>query len=261
MTAFYDIDTPVTLAKLARGDFEYLSPELIPGYDIYLSFTGGPTLRPHRAALRLPRRPRALLLGRSRRLPRRWTVPEALGPLLSRHLQRRSPADAGAAADRARPRAARIAASPSPGRNIPTGIDWPAQCRADRASAAGRARRILLRVALHPERHPRRHDRRRLVALGAAVRGRRLRARRSSRTAGRASRSLFAPGREIMLAGTPRTVIAGADRQAMPARSALRRARACSPRTPPRTARPSWKRYLDEAAADRANRTTKARAG
>lgn len=42
--AFYDIDTPVTLAKLARGDHEYLSPALIPGYDVYLSFTGGPTL-------------------------------------------------------------------------------------------------------------------------------------------------------------------------------------------------------------------------
>jgi spore maturation protein CgeB len=45
VTAFYDIDTPVTLAKLARGDHEYLSPDLIPGYDLYLSFTGGPTLR------------------------------------------------------------------------------------------------------------------------------------------------------------------------------------------------------------------------
>ncbi|WP_375404422.1 glycosyltransferase [uncultured Sphingomonas sp.] len=44
LTAFYDIDTPVTLAKLARGDFEYLSPELVPSYDLYLSFTGGPTL-------------------------------------------------------------------------------------------------------------------------------------------------------------------------------------------------------------------------
>ena len=44
VTAFYDIDTPVTLAKLERGDFEYLSPEVIPGYDLYLSFTGGPTL-------------------------------------------------------------------------------------------------------------------------------------------------------------------------------------------------------------------------
>ncbi len=43
-TAFYDIDTPVTLAKLARGDFEYLSPDLIARYDLYLSFCGGPTL-------------------------------------------------------------------------------------------------------------------------------------------------------------------------------------------------------------------------
>ncbi len=45
LRAFYDIDTPVTLAKLSRGDYEYLSPELIPHYDLYLSFTGGPTLR------------------------------------------------------------------------------------------------------------------------------------------------------------------------------------------------------------------------
>ena len=44
VTAFYDIDTPVTLAKLERGDYEYLTPDLIPGYDVYLSFTGGPTL-------------------------------------------------------------------------------------------------------------------------------------------------------------------------------------------------------------------------
>lgn len=43
--AFYDIDTPVTLDKLRRGDYEYISPELIPKYDIYLSFTGGPTLK------------------------------------------------------------------------------------------------------------------------------------------------------------------------------------------------------------------------
>jgi len=44
VTAFYDIDTPVTLGKLARGDFEYLTPELAGRYDLYLSFTGGPTL-------------------------------------------------------------------------------------------------------------------------------------------------------------------------------------------------------------------------
>jgi spore maturation protein CgeB len=45
LTAFYDIDTPVTLAKLRQQDYEYLSPELIPRYDIYFSFTGGPTLQ------------------------------------------------------------------------------------------------------------------------------------------------------------------------------------------------------------------------
>ena len=44
VTAFYDIDTPVTLAKLERGDEEYLSAALIPGYDRYFSFTGGPVL-------------------------------------------------------------------------------------------------------------------------------------------------------------------------------------------------------------------------
>jgi spore maturation protein CgeB len=44
-TAFYDIDTPVTLAALASGNHEYVTPGLIRKYDIYLSFTGGPTLR------------------------------------------------------------------------------------------------------------------------------------------------------------------------------------------------------------------------
>ncbi|MBI4787174.1 MAG: glycosyltransferase [Chloroflexi bacterium] len=44
ISAFYDIDTPVTLAKLDRGDYEYLSHALIPRYPLYLSFTGGPIL-------------------------------------------------------------------------------------------------------------------------------------------------------------------------------------------------------------------------
>ena len=44
VTAFYDIDTPVTLARLDRGDTEYLTRPLLRKYDLYLSFTGGPTL-------------------------------------------------------------------------------------------------------------------------------------------------------------------------------------------------------------------------
>lgn len=43
--AFYDLDTPVTLMALDRGDCAYLAPDLVPGYDLYLSFTGGPTLQ------------------------------------------------------------------------------------------------------------------------------------------------------------------------------------------------------------------------
>ncbi|MBA2383248.1 MAG: glycosyltransferase [Actinobacteria bacterium] len=42
--AFWDIDTPVTVAKLERGDDEYLSRALVPRFDLYLSFTGGPLL-------------------------------------------------------------------------------------------------------------------------------------------------------------------------------------------------------------------------
>jgi spore maturation protein CgeB len=45
LVAFYDIDTPVTLAGLTKGDLNYLSRDLIPRYHLYLSFTGGPTLR------------------------------------------------------------------------------------------------------------------------------------------------------------------------------------------------------------------------
>ena len=44
VVAFYDIDTPVTLAALQAGRCEYLSQDSISKYDLYLSFTGGPML-------------------------------------------------------------------------------------------------------------------------------------------------------------------------------------------------------------------------
>jgi spore maturation protein CgeB len=44
LTAFYDIDTPVTMARLEEGGADYVSLELVPQFDLYLSFTGGPTL-------------------------------------------------------------------------------------------------------------------------------------------------------------------------------------------------------------------------
>ncbi|MFL6796482.1 MAG: glycosyltransferase [Xanthobacteraceae bacterium] len=45
VTAFYDIDTPVTLKRLESGDAGYISPPLVPRFNLYLSFTGGPTLQ------------------------------------------------------------------------------------------------------------------------------------------------------------------------------------------------------------------------
>lgn len=44
VAVFYDIDTPVTIAAMRRHDCSYLAPELIPGYHLYLSFTGGAIL-------------------------------------------------------------------------------------------------------------------------------------------------------------------------------------------------------------------------
>lgn len=45
VVAFYDIDTPITLDALAAGFCEYLAAENIPDFDLYLSFTGGPSLQ------------------------------------------------------------------------------------------------------------------------------------------------------------------------------------------------------------------------
>lgn len=44
VVAFYDLDTPVTLSRLVRGVHEYIAPELVPRFDLYLSLAAGPTL-------------------------------------------------------------------------------------------------------------------------------------------------------------------------------------------------------------------------
>lgn len=44
VTAFYDIDTPVTMAKLREGACDYLRADQIGDFGLYLSFTGGPFL-------------------------------------------------------------------------------------------------------------------------------------------------------------------------------------------------------------------------
>jgi spore maturation protein CgeB len=44
--AFYDIDTPITVAQLREtGRTEYVRTDQLPIFDVYFSFTGGPMLR------------------------------------------------------------------------------------------------------------------------------------------------------------------------------------------------------------------------
>jgi spore maturation protein CgeB len=43
--AFYDIDTPITMAGLRAGATEYLKPQQVAGFDLYFSFTGGELLQ------------------------------------------------------------------------------------------------------------------------------------------------------------------------------------------------------------------------
>ncbi len=45
LQVFYDLDTPITLQNLEIGEVDYLRREQIPGFDLYLSFTGGGVLR------------------------------------------------------------------------------------------------------------------------------------------------------------------------------------------------------------------------
>jgi spore maturation protein CgeB len=44
LLAFYDIDTPVTMAALDRGDAGYIAQRQVPELDLYFSFSGGRVL-------------------------------------------------------------------------------------------------------------------------------------------------------------------------------------------------------------------------
>ena len=236
-TAFYDIDTPVTLAKLARGDEEYLSPALIPGFDLYLSFTGGPTLdlleRRYGA-----RAARALFCSVDPAAyrpmpdaPQRWDL-----SYLGTYSADRQPALERLLLEPARraPQRRFVVAGPQ----YPADIAWPANVERHGARAAGRPSGLLRREPLHAERHPRRHGPRRAQPERAAVRGRRLRQRRSCPTPGtgldRSSRrARRSPSPRRRRRCSPRPRLAGRDSAAA---SRGRRAGACSPSTPRRTA-------------------------
>lgn len=205
VTAFYDIDTPVTLARLESGDQEYLSPELVPGFDSYLSFTGGSTLERLERTFGA-RQPRALYcsvdptLYRPLDRPRRWDL-----GYLGTYSEDRQPALERLLIEPARrlPERRFVVAGPQ----YPDAIDWPANVE-----------RI---EHLPPERHAAFYS-----ALGFALnvtRAEMVRAGFSPSVrlfeAGACGTpvisdvwpgldTLFEPGREILLADGPDSVVA-----------------------------------------------------
>jgi spore maturation protein CgeB len=44
LRVFYDLDTPITLQQLKRGDLDYLRAQQLPHFDLVLSWTGGDAL-------------------------------------------------------------------------------------------------------------------------------------------------------------------------------------------------------------------------
>lgn len=219
--AFYDIDTPVTLAKLERGDEEYLSAAVIPLYDLYLSFTGGPTLDLLEDRYGAPRA-RALYCSVDSAAyapvggPKRWDL-SYLGtyspdrqPALERLL---------IAPARARPDLRFVVAGPQ----YPDGIDWPANveriehCPPAAHAAFYSASRLTLNVT--------RAD---MIAAGWSPSVRLFEAAAcgtpivSDRWAG--IEHLFAPGREIILADGGDDVLAALDRDLAPLARAARAA-------------------------------------
>ena len=123
VVAYYDIDTPVTLEALDRGDCPYLSTDLVRRFDVHFSFSGGRALEilkvEHGA-----RRPVALHCGVDTSLyrpvapPRRW----ALGYLGTYSADRQAAVEALLIEPaRARPDLEFVVAGPQ----YPDDIEWP----------------------------------------------------------------------------------------------------------------------------------------
>ena len=135
VTAFYDIDTPVTLAKLERGDFEYLSPGSHPGLRRLPVLHRRPDPGASQGAATAPRPPRRSTAPSIRRPTRGWSgrnagisaISAPTAPTGSR------PSNVSSSSP---PGARRTSASSSPGRNIP-----PASLGRTTSSASSTSRR------------------------------------------------------------------------------------------------------------------------
>ena len=174
-TAFYDIDTPGHARPSSRAATSSTSPpDLIPGYDLYLSFTGGPTLDDASSARFGSPAARALYCS---------VDPDAYPPLdapqrwdlgyLGTYSADRQPS--WSACSSSRRGGARICASSSPARTTRTTSTGRRNVERLEHVPPGEHPRLLRRWPLHAERHARRHGPGRLQPERPPVRGRRLR--------------------------------------------------------------------------------------
>lgn len=180
--AFYDIDTPITVAALERDRCEYLAARQLPELDLYFSFTGGPLLT-HLTQRFGVRRPRALYCAVDPKLYH----PKDIRPVwdlgyLGTFAPDRQPALERLLLELARrlPECRFVVAGPQ----YPDSIAWPANVeRVEHLPPAEHAK-FLLPPTLHTEYYAGRHGSNGMGTQRSSVRGSRLRARPLSVTVG-----------------------------------------------------------------------------
>jgi spore maturation protein CgeB len=191
LTAFYDIDTPVTLARLEKGCADYINAPVIPRFDLYLSFTGGPALA-HIEAAYGAQAARALYCAVDPDLhkPQDVVPPLALGYVGTYSPDRQSALDRLLLEPARRlPKMLFAVAGPQ----YPADIEWPPTSTP--ASIPANATRSTSRAPTWWRPAFRR---------ACACSRRRRAACRSSPTAGRASRSSLRPARKFFSPTAPR---------------------------------------------------------
>jgi hypothetical protein len=173
---FYDLDAPVTLARLEAGEaVEYIGPRGLVEFDLVLSYTGGRALTELQASL-----------GARRVAPLYGSVdPDAYRRTDTVARYRADLSYLGTYAADRQPALEEFLVEPA--RRLPRrrfvigGAQYPVEFSLGRqhlfraTPAARRASRLLQLVAAHPEHHARGHGPDGPLSLGPAVRGRGLR--------------------------------------------------------------------------------------
>ena len=169
---FYDLDTPVTLARIAAGErIEAIGPRGLAPFDLVLSYTGGGALTALR--VRLGARRVAPLYGSvdpTRYRPGQPPPGPLAGIVLSRDLCRRPAGQAGHAAAGAGASPAAMA-FPDRRRAISAGLRLVGQHLFLATRRASRPPELLRGGARDAERDPSIDGRERVVPFGQAVRG------------------------------------------------------------------------------------------